>query len=258
LTWKVYRRIERLAVRHAARIVFTARGTRNMYAERYPEIPESRWEIIQNGYDEEDFALLEKERSTSRSREACMVLIHSGILYSLERDPSDFFAALGELRKAGKISPSILKIILRGSGNEGEYARRLKENGIEDIVFLEKTIPYREALEETMDADGLLLFQAENTNHCIPAKMYEYLRAGRPIFALTDPRGDTGSALKSLGVDTIVPLNSREAIAAGLVDFLDRVREGRAPVPTKEVVASYSRRHRTKELACLLDSLIQK
>lgn len=255
LTWKVCRWIERQTVRHAACAVFTTRGTLNMYAERYLEASHSAWKIIENGYDEEDFLAAENTQEIPESKNGCLVLIHSGILYSLERDPRVFFAAISDLRRNGKISPSNLKIILRGSGNEESYAVQLKESGIEDIVFLERAIPYREALAETLHADGLLLFQASNTNHCIPAKMYEYFRAGRPIFALTDPQGDTGSALKASGIDTIVPLDSKEAIASGLLDFLNRVREGKAPIVTKKFIESCSRKHRTKELAALLNSI---
>jgi len=38
-----------------------------------------------------------------------------------------------------------------------------------------------------MAADALLVMQASNCNAQIPAKIYEYLRAGKPILALTDP-----------------------------------------------------------------------
>ena len=37
-------------------------------------------------------------------------------------------------------------------------------------------------------ADGLLILQAANCNEQIPAKLYKYLRARRPIVALTDPQ----------------------------------------------------------------------
>jgi len=49
----------------------------------------------------------------------------------------------------------------------------------------------------------LLLLQASNCNSQIPAKVYEYLRAGKPILALTDPEGDTATLLRNLGINTI-------------------------------------------------------
>jgi hypothetical protein len=64
------------------------------------------------------------------------------------------------------------------------------------VVLLAPALPYREALRETMDVDGLLVFQAANCNHQIPTKIYEYFRTRRPILALTDPSGDTAAALR--------------------------------------------------------------
>jgi glycosyltransferase involved in cell wall biosynthesis len=252
--WKVYRWIERLTVKDCAQGVFTAPGALRMYADRYPEIPESRWATIANGYDEEDFTTVEKGL-VNRSSNSCITLVHSGLLYPSERDPGAFFAALAELRQAGEIFSSRLKIILRGNGNEEYYRQQLREKGIEDIVFLEPAIPYRDALIEMLNADGLLIFQASNCNHQIPAKAYEYLRARRPIFAMTDPVGDTCGLLKAAGIDTVVPLDSKEQIARGLLNFLYKVRQGIAPVASDKEVRSYSRQFRSQELAYLLDSL---
>jgi hypothetical protein len=78
------------------------------------------------------------------------VLVHSGILYPSERDPRAFFAALAKLHQGAKISSSNLKIVLRGSGNEYVYQQQLHEHGIEDIVSLEASIPYRSAVTEML------------------------------------------------------------------------------------------------------------
>ncbi len=147
-----------------------------MYAERYPGLPATRWAVIPNGYDEETF--LDAERATSNRVEGGpIVLVHSGLLYPSERDPRAFFGAIAALRQEGRVSPATLQVILRASGFEQEYRAMLRERGIDDIVRLEPAVGYREALAELVGADGLLLFQASNCNHQIPAKLYEYLRA---------------------------------------------------------------------------------
>jgi glycosyltransferase involved in cell wall biosynthesis len=255
VTRRVYRWIERLTVQNCTQAVFTTPGTLRMYAERYPEIPRSRWAMIPNGYDEENFIGAEQMYMDRRPPQYPIVLVHSGLIYPSERDPRAFFAALAHLREAGEISSSKLKIILRGSGSETYYRKHVHEIGIEDIVFLEPAVPYREALVEMLNADGLLIFQAANCNHQIPAKLYEYLRARRPIFALTDPAGDTAGVLKAAGIDTIAPLDSKEQIAHGLLHFLKQVHERRAPVASDQEVKSHSREFRAQELARLLDSL---
>ncbi|HET9252921.1 MAG TPA: glycosyltransferase [Candidatus Eisenbacteria bacterium] len=257
---RAYLRIERGAVEHAARAVFTTPGAVRMYAERYPEIPGKRWALIPNGYDEER-ALEVEGIIRSRPRPAGgspTVLVHSGLLYPSERDPRAFFDAVAALRSRGEISASTLRVVLRATGHDERYARLLRAAGIDDIVRLEPPVGYAAALEEMLSADGLLLFQAANCNHQIPAKLYEYLRARRPIFAMTDAAGDTAGVLAEAGIDTVVPLDASVRIEEGLRGFLEALREGSAPVAAPETVARYSRRARAKELAALLEEVVRE
>jgi len=250
--WTMWRRLERRTVEGCTRAVFTTPGARAMYAARYPDVPDSRWSIIGNGYGEEPFAEVEREARRPRAG-GPLTLVHSGLLYRSERDPRAFFAALGELKKAGRISAATLRIRLRASGDEAYHQDCIRAAGVEDLVSLEPAIDYRAALVEMLEADGLLLLQSSGCNHQIPGKLYEYFRAQRPILALTDPAGDTAAALREAGTGTILRLDSREEIAAGLPGFLEAVAAGRAPVPDMDEVARHSRRARAAELAALLD-----
>jgi glycosyltransferase involved in cell wall biosynthesis len=226
-----------------------------MYAERYPEVPRSRWSIIANGYDEEDFAAVEQSLGDQSSSNHRAVLVHSGVLYPSERDPRAFFAALADLRRKSKISPSNIRVVLRGSGSEVFYREQLRKHGIEDIVALEASIPYRAALTEMLHSDGLLLFQAANCNHQIPAKIYEYLRARRPIFAMTDSAGDTAELLRSAGVGSIAALDQKDEIANALEKFLENIHEQNVVPIEEHEMYRYTRKARTQELAALLESI---
>jgi hypothetical protein len=247
--------IERPTIRHCSKAVFTTPGTAEMYANRFPDVPHTRWAVIPNGYDEHSFKTVQSTIQGKRDRSGPIVLVHSGLLYLHARDPKCFFEALARLRADGEISGSTVRIVLRGSGHEHIYRSYLKELHIEELVSLEAPVPYERALAEMLDSDGLLIFQASNCNWQIPAKIYEYLRAQRPILAFTDPNGDTGKLLRSEGIESIVPINSTDEITRGLRDFLRRVKERSAPVPDEQRVERHSRRLRTRELAAALDSL---
>jgi hypothetical protein len=250
-TRSLCRKIEALAVKRCSRAVFTAPGTRRMYAERYPGIPESRWLVIENGFDEEAFVAA-AARIRADGRGGRRLLVHSGVLYPAERDPLPFFAALAGLRDRGAVSASALGVVLRASGDEPLYQRRIDELGLGGIVKLEAATSYLETLAEMMTADGLLIFQGSICNHQIPAKLYEYVRAGRPMLALTDPAGDTAGLLRAMGVDTIVRMDSAEEIAKGLADFLGRIERGEAHKTGGAGIESMSREARCRELAALL------
>ncbi len=255
-TRRAYRWIERHSVNRCRAAVFTAPGAARMYAERYPEVPAERWRIIENGYDEENFLAAERTAPTRSAGGDRLVLLHSGLLYPSERDPRFFFAALNELRQSQAISPKNLTVVLRASGHDAHLRRLAEQYHVTDLIDIAPSISYHAALAEMLAADGLLVFQAANCNHQIPAKIYEYLRARRPILALTDPAGDTAGALRAAAGATLTRLDNVEDIKRTLIDFLRQLREQRAPAAEARQVTLHSRQARTRELATLLDSLV--
>jgi hypothetical protein len=102
-------------------------------------------------------------------------------------------------------------------------------------------------------ADALLVLQAANCNEQIPAKLYEYLRAGRPILALTDPRGDTAQVMREAGLNSIARLDATDEIAKALEDFIATLQSRRARLPLSGYVAQCSRQGRAAMLAQLLE-----
>lgn len=251
-TWRIYRWLEKRTVRDAARLIFTASSAVRMYLERYPDLSPGRCSLILNGYDEEDFHdLFSSPGITNRP----LRLVHMGLLYPIERDPQPFFRAVSQLQKDGKLDPTLVRIELRASGYESAYQPMVCAEGIENIVHLLPPLPYREALQDSANADGLLLFQAACCDHQIPAKVFEYLRLAKPILALTSHPGDTATLLRQTGGATIVDLADWQAIYRALPEFLGATATKSHPQPDRSVVEAYSRRGQATELARLLDEV---
>ena len=258
---KVFQWIEKKAVYNSSKVIFTTPGARRMYAQRYPDCPTDHWAIIENGYDEEKFIDIEKEFVNGNNAlrdDDLIVLVHSGLLYPSERNPIPFFEAIADLKKKSVISSKSIKIILRASGHEDIFNRQLKKLDIEDIVTLAPPVNYGEALKEMLESDGLLLFQGAACNHQVPAKVYEYIRARKPVFAMTDKEGDTAAVLKEVGFSSIVPLDSSNEIQAGLRKFLLSVTEKNSFIPGEDVVDQYSRKYKTKQLSDIFYEIIEK
>ena len=253
---RFWRWIERHAVRRASRVIFTTPSTRRMYLERYPDLPAEKCVVISNGYDEEDFTALSL-RPNAPATDKPLRLLHTGTLYPEERDPRPFFRAISRLKSEGRVAKETLQIAFRAPGSEDLYRGMLDEMKIADIVQLQPHISYRQSLQECADADALLLFQAGNCDHQIPAKAYEYLRVQRPIFALTTRTGDTASLLNETGGATIVDLASEDEIYRQLPVFLDALRAGKHPVADRSRLERYARHNQAKDLAACL-SLVRR
>ena len=255
-TWRSFQKIEQATLELAARSVFTTPGAAAHYRQRYPAIPTERIGIVENGYDENTFSAagswggqpkpLDPQRCT---------LLHSGVVYPSERDPTQLIEALALLKGQGAISAGNFSLRFRASSHDGFIGEIAQAHGVSDLVQLLPPIPYRNALEEMLRADGLLIMQASNCNAQIPAKLYEYLRARRPILALTDPVGDTAHVLRESGLSAIARLDSAPEIAELIRRFISPSGGAGGWIASREVVESASRKARTVELAKMLNEV---
>ena len=182
-------------------------------------------------------------------------MLHSGVVYPSERDPTQFFQALRRMLEAGSLRPGELRVRLRASANEAVLAPLVEKYRLADVVELAPPLSYRDALSEMRRADCLLVLQASNCNAQVPAKLYQYLRCRRPIIGLTDHAGDTAGVLRRAGLADIARLDSVDEIATLLRRFLDQVQGGAVVLPDANFVGESSRFHRTGELVALLEQL---
>jgi len=252
-------RIEKLVARHAAAVTFCTDSARQIYLERHPERKEGQLAVvIANGFDPEPFEVVEAESLARQFPEVPrrrLTLVHSGTLYpGPDRDPGAFLAAVRGLRSRGAL-PDNLRIVLRATGYDHTYRPLIERLALTDIVELAPPVSYRVALREMLDADGLLLFQGHTSNPAIPAKVYEYLRARRPILALVDAAGETATLLRRAGVGRLLPIDDVARIELGLGSFLPNLRSGTEPVLTRAAADLYSRLHRVDEFATLFSRL---
>lgn len=254
--WHAYKRIETDVLTHCAAATFTTPGAMRAYAETYPA-SQQKLHLLENGYDEEVFSRAQANLGPVDSASGPLRLLHSGIVYTSERDPRALFQAMSELKREQKLDASRLRLILRATGNDDYIQSLLVQNAIADLVELAPAVGYQQALAEMLSVDGLLVLQAANCNNQIPAKIYEYLRARRPILALTDQAGDTAGVLRAAGVDTLAPLDDVAAIKRALLAFAAKLQTGDAPLASEASIAAASRQGRTQELAQLFDQLVR-
>jgi glycosyltransferase involved in cell wall biosynthesis len=254
-TWNAFKAIEEEVLALARASLFAAPGAAEAYRQRYPQVAD-RIGVFENGYDEESFARAEERLAASGVVGPLdprgPTLLHSGIVYPDERDPRALFEAFGRLVAAQALA-SPLRLRFRAAVHEGLLHDLAARHGVADRVDILPPVGYEDALQEMLRADGLLVMQAANCNQQIPAKIYEYLRAGRPIVTLADRAGDTARVLAAAGLRSISPLDQADAIERRLAEFASAPGEG--TLARQDAVAGCDRRARTRQLAALLDRI---
>lgn len=251
--WRSFKKIESRTLDRARLCVFTTPGAQRDYARRYPKAAECL-ALLENGYDESAFASVISDQVPLNP--GCITILHSGVVYPSERDPTALFQALRRLVDSGRLGGCAIRLRFRASGHDDLLRTLTTQYRLSEVVEILPVIAYRDALDEMRRADRLLIMQAANCNDQIPAKLYEYARAQRPVIGLTDPMGDTAWALRNFGMHDIASLDDSNAIIDVLAHSLAQQPLSIVDPNPSMIVKSASRRERTRQLANYLDTIV--
>ncbi|MEH8018981.1 glycosyltransferase [Rheinheimera muenzenbergensis] len=247
---KIFSWIERKLIKHCKHIILTSPGAVALYKERYPDVPSSVWQLFPNGYDEKLFSQAQANETHKNAKDIC--LVHSGTIYPLDRNPKHLFIAISKLKSEKPEIASRLHIVLRGSGHDHLFIPMIKECNIQDIVSLQPSLNYVEAINEMLSADALLLLQASSCNYQTPAKAYEYIRVQKPILALTDAEGDTADLIKQSNMAEIAPLNNSEMILESIIKLVYSIDNNCYQALPLEQIVKFSRQYQAEKLHNLI------
>jgi hypothetical protein len=125
-----------------------------------------------------------------------------------------------------------------------------------DHVQFAPALPYEAALREMLQSDGLIIFQGYTSNPAIPAKLYEYFRAHRPILALADGDGETARLLRDESVGEVTSLEDEDLIAQSLAKFLVDIETGQSRLMDPSRVAGFERGQAVSKFADLFDEVL--
>jgi glycosyltransferase involved in cell wall biosynthesis len=253
-TWQSFLKVEQRVFSRANLCVFATEGAAQLYRKRYPWAAD-RIRVIENGYDEAAFVAAEANLTNTPLNPGAFTLLHSGIVYPEWRNPIHLLQAIRQLLDGGRIDHACFRLRFRAPVHDAFLKEQIVELQLEQLVEISPPVPYQDALVEMIRADGLLIMQSDGCNDQIPAKLYEYIRAGRPILALTDSAGDTAQAMRKFGLNDIVPLESTSAISDRLAIFLQQAGSGETRPISPNKLSQASRHEGARLLAIMLNEV---
>ncbi len=104
-------------------------------------------------------------------------------------------------------------------------------------------------------ADALLLITGR-APESLSSKLFEYLVAGAPVFAVTPPDSVAAALIAEAAAGRCV--SPDEPLGPALAAFVADARAGRLPPPDGDVARRFDGRVLTRQLADLLDSLADR
>lgn len=245
--------LERKLLRSADAIVAVS-APKIEYLRQLHEPISARYVTLTNGYDKEEFAAVRRERNFPEDE---IHFVFTGRLFKNRRGHA-FAEALGQLseeqpqlaRKArvhflGDVTPEIRQ----------RYDDITEHYDNADQFDFAGDVPHMVAKQAQVNAGYLLLIvdTGATSDGVIPGKLFEYVAACRPIFALADP-GATADIITKGRLGLVISVNDVAACKAALEKVLASTVPERLNAD-ESYLSQFDRRVITAQLAELFDDL---
>jgi glycosyltransferase involved in cell wall biosynthesis len=242
--WRTPRAEAAVLERAAAAVAVTA-GMAETYRGRLPAGRPVAF--IPNGYDEADF---DGDAPTSPGP---FTVSYTGQFYG-GRMPWTFLAAAGNFVASRNLGPDDFRVRLVGPIGQA-LTGRAETYGV--AISAEGAAGHGHAVDvmRSADANLLVIGSRPGAGATLTGKIFEYLRAGRPILALVPPDGEAAALVREFDAGRVVPPDDVAAAEAALAELYD-ARPASAAAPTPPAgVERFERRRLTGELAALYDDV---
>ncbi len=204
---------ESKVLQFASKVIINTRTSEKIIKELYPDISQNKFTVLHNGFDKNDF-----KDVTSVSDNKKLIFTFTGGFYE-ERTPEYFLNALLQLKEENLIPDHVEFRFI------GNYVREIEEMlSIKVLQKWIKIIPqveHKKSIKYLLESDILLIFLASQNSHfVIPAKLFEYLAARKPIFAMISPQGESADIIKQNNIGEVCAPEDVASIKKIILKFI--------------------------------------
>ncbi len=243
LARKLQSRLERSVLREAD-LVLTVSAE---WEQELKSLGAAQSTYITNGYDEKDFSAYQPRRVPSFS------LAHLGFISSF-RNPTALWNAIDQFMHHASGQDAI-RLVLAGNVDRAVFNSLEKHRSLAKGYDYLGYLPHSDVFKAYEEASVLILLlnNSSNSGGHIPGKLFEYLRAGKPILALGKPGGDVDRILQETGCGQCFAFDDEK----GIRSFLESIYHFEwAYEPNHEKIRRFERRALTGELSKHLNQLV--
>ncbi|RDK85415.1 glycosyltransferase family 4 protein [Marinirhabdus gelatinilytica] len=237
-----HKQLEAKVLQSANAITVTSPTTK----KEFEAITQRSVTVITNGFERRETITPQLDKKFS--------LAHIGSLLS-ERNPTVLWEVLDELASEIEGFREDLEIVLAGVVGDG-ILKSLSNFGLSQNLRNVGYVSHKEALQLQHNAQLLLLLEIDSpeTRAIIPGKLFEYIRAERPIIALGPKGSDIQQVVKESGSGDFYISAEKEKLKDAILSYYNDFKgEGVGNISTN--ISKYTRKHLTEQMATLLKTL---
>lgn len=246
--------IEKLVIRNADKVIFVSEETRQDHIVYYKNENKDKFTVITNGFDADDVFV--ELGMKNKNVDGVLNISHIGN-FARYRTPYNLINAVNNIiDEDHNYKKNFIINFVGGYFNDIDVKEEVeiltaKYSGSFNLIGI---VPHNEAIKWLKDADVLLLITGGNRKEQ-PAKIFEYIATGKPIFALAPENGATAKVLRDAGTGIIVPYDNPQKIAAGLKKLISAIKMKESPRPRWEGILKYERKNLTGQLADIFNQV---
>ena len=178
------------------------------YRESVRDFKQENWRYIPNGYDEEDFSSLIPQKLDDGK----FHIAFSGTFYSHINKPLFLLKGIAAVDK-----PQRDKICFHHIGKSAINLKKIaRRYGLENNIVEWGYQDHKSCLNILAGMDALCFIldsSNKNSGNTIGGKVYEYLRFGKPILALTPLKGESAAIINQTGAGIVIDPYDHKLIA---------------------------------------------
>ncbi|NNL20630.1 MAG: glycosyltransferase [Ignavibacteriaceae bacterium] len=176
--------LEKSVLKNSSAVIFVTETMKNDYEKKYSFV-KNKSKVLYWGYSEEEFEEIEIENKLIEEK----TIVHAGNIFSYQ-NPISFWEQLKKEIDSGN------KIKLKFIGTvDPTIKESISEASLDDVTEYMGFLPYKKMLDEVCSSDFLLVCATEPRH--VPGKLFEYLRAGKPIIAFGNRNDEVKEIIKN-------------------------------------------------------------
>ncbi len=201
-------------------------------------------QIIENGYDPEDFNLKE---STLDEK---FTIAHIGS-FTPSRNHPILWESIKELIKENKEFADHLQLKLIGK-IDYSVKESIEENSLSEYVNFMAYLPHDQVIKEQSSSHVLLLMvnNTPNAKGIVTGKVFEYMASSRPILVIGPKDGDLAQIINESNTGIVCDYNEKQKLKSTLLELYHQ------KIKLAQTIEKYSRTQLTQKLSKLLNDII--
>ncbi len=239
-----HRELERKVLIEADKVVTVSAH----WAADFNAINNNNTLVVTNGYDETDFAFADDALFPG------FALHHVGMI-NKARNPELLWKALAELCAENEQFNADLQIHFTGK-TDHLVLDDIDKYGLFDKLTQHGQVNHKAAVRAMQNSTVLLLLlnDTQDIMGRIPAKLFEYFAAKRPVLAVGNVDGDAAVIIKETGAGVVTNFNDLAAIKATVLSLYSDFKNGTLGVNTAGI-EKYARKNIAAQYAEILNSV---